>query len=208
VGAGISWLHRATKRIDFSTSAGVDRYDYDNFTDTRDYVWYLREDVSARVNNRLRVKAGVGATLQQDYRDDILTPGIPRVSNTEIGWLALAGFDYKLRSTTLSGYVDYGLSPDSDGELQKSLTFGFTADHAINEASRISLNGSVRLAETGVGNGFDETIYSVGPVYTRDLARYWQLRMGYQLYIVDDEDGTAVQNSAFVGVKREFILLP
>ncbi len=208
LGTSLSWLHRATKRIDLNTSAGVDWYRDDDAINSRNTVYYLREDVTTRVNRRLKVNAGAGVTLLNRHKDDFALPGTPRRSSMELGGLANLGFSYALRTTTLGGFVSYGLSPDDDGELQNNITVGLNGQHKINDVSDLTVNAQVRFAETSGTSGFNETTFSIGPVYTREITPYWHFSLGYNFNLRENDEGTAIENSAFMRLKRDFVIVP
>lgn len=208
LGTSLSWLHRATRRIDFNTSAGVDWTAYDNIANSENYLFFLRSDVTVRASQRLKYNLGTGVQYLDASRDLVMIIGTPRRHEGTLGWTANAGFDYLLRDLTLSGSASYGLSPTVDGDITKSLTAVVSANYKINDVSSLGLSARVYMADTDDSSGFDESSFSIGPTYSRDLTRLWRMQASYSFVIADDDDGTAYQNAAFLSFSRKFDILP
>ncbi|MGL4527199.1 MAG: hypothetical protein ACRCUC_09495, partial [Aestuariivirga sp.] len=204
-GTSLSWLHRATKRTDFTLSTGVDWYGYEDDTNSGSYVYYVRGGVSARLSPRLTVTAGLGPRLRDAYEDNA---GGERQYKSDIGASGDVGFSYKLKSSTVTGSANYGLSPNTDGELQNSLGARLNYSYRINDLSTFGIGTQVRLSDDGTGGSLNNTTFSISPNYSYTLARDWQLTASYQFATSDDSDGLAVQNSAFLTLSRSYVLLP
>ena len=180
-GSSLSWLHRATKRTDFTLSTGVDWYGYDDKIDSGSFLYFVKGGVSARLSPRLSVTASAGPQFRDAYKD------VKGDRNTStIGGLGDIGFSYKLKSSSLSGSASYGLSPDSNGDLQNSLSARLNYSYQINDHSKFGIGAQARFSDDGTGNRLNNTRYSISPSYSYTLARDWQLSASYQFATSDD----------------------
>ncbi len=200
LGSTLSWLHRATKRTDFTLSTGVDWYGYDDAENTQNYLYFMRAAVSARLSPRLTVNASAGPQLREDYVDGR--------HKSDIGGLGDVGFSYALKTSSLSGSASYGLSPNSDGNLRSSLGLRLNYSYRINGHSQFGLGSQLRFSDDGEGGTLSNTTFSISPTYSYTLARDWQLSASYQFAASHDSDGPAIQNSAFLTLSRSYVLLP
>ena len=207
-GGTVSWLHRATRRIDFTTSAGVDWTLYDNAANSENLLYFTRAEVVSRPIRRLKLTAGAGVQYLDAYQDNLLLPGFPRDHTGTLGWTGNAGFDYALKTGSISGSTRYGYSPTVDGVLQQSLLTTLSADHKINDVSNIGLTARLYMADTNGSGSFDETSLTLTPTYSRTLTRLWRMQASYSFVIADTGTGTAIQNAAFLSFSRKFEIVP
>jgi hypothetical protein len=206
VGASIAWNNRRTKRTDFSLTTGVDWFQYEDDIEREKLLTNVRLGVKTDLSSQLKVNGSVGARLLYSSENEEL-PATGRFSSTELGWLANLGFNYGLKDGAINGSANYGLSPNSDGELESSLGLRLGLQYKINDMSTFGLGTQLRFAESG-GDLFASKRMSISPSYSHTLARDWQFSATYQFALTDDEDGTTVQNAAYLTLSRSYVLLP
>lgn len=221
IGTSVSWTQRQTKRTDFTYSAGVDWYDYQNDTNTTNYVYYGRLDVSHVFNPRFRIYGGAGARAVNTFEDDRTGS---RDSRWNMGGLADLGFEYTLKTLVMSGGLSYGVTPDDNGFLQNSLTANLAANYRVNDTSNTGITVALRTGNSIDSDFFVEKTLSISPYYSWNITPYWDLRASYQFVLQEDggnnnnnggggsnnnnENGTAIQNAAFLTITRRFDLIP
>lgn len=204
-GGTLMWLRHASKRTDFNLSTSADWYGYEDDVNRQSLVYTIKGGFSTQLSPRLSINASLGPQLHNEYEDE--TSG-GRSKKTDLGGTGDIGFSYKMKTGSFSGSANYGLSPDSDGELQNAFGARLNYSYVINDHSQFSLGTQIRLSDDGNGGSLNDKTFSISPRYSYTLARDWQLSASYQFAATDNSDGLALQNSAYLTLSRSYVLLP
>ena len=225
--SSLTWTRRLTKRVDRKLTAGVNYLTYDNAGDVEKVIYRSRADFTAILSPRLKANAGGGVNLINSFETITPTPPLTpyRDSNLDYGLSADAGFDYQLKTTTISGYARYGLSQGTFGELQTQASVGLSIAERINERSTVSLTATAKMVTSdtsgipGIGgnNGSGGSHgFSVSSLYKVDLTDEWELQAGYKWTLKQTDKGipmspttsTATSNDVFLQLTRNFVVFP
>ena len=202
LGSTLTWQRKQTKRVDFNVTSSLDWYDYDDAVNRERYYYVLRGGTAARLSNRMSVTGNLGGTLSSTLSD------APNGDSSSLGALADAGFTYALKDGALAGAVSYGLTPDDAGVFSNSLNFSASITHRVNDLTNLRLGGQFQLSDSSEDGTFANASASISPSLTYTLARDWTLTASYQFAWKDDEAGAAIQNSVFLTVSRDYVLIP
>ena len=202
LGSTLTWQRKQTKRVDFNVTSGLDWYDYDDAVNRERYYYVLRGGTAARLSNRMSVTGNLGGTLSSTLSD------APNGDSSSLGALADAGFTYALKDGALAGAVSYGLTPDDAGVFSNSLNFSASITHRVNDLTNLRLGGQFQLSDSSEDGTLANASASISPSLTYTLARDWTLTASYQFAWKDDEAGAAIQNSVFLTVSRDYVLIP
>jgi hypothetical protein len=202
----VFWTHRLTKRTNFTTSAGVGWLLLDNPEDTERITYRLRGDLTSQISKNLRLKAGGGLRVI-DSAEDIFLP-LPghRRNSTDVGWLADISLDYTMKTGSFSIFASRSVDPGTLGDLQERTTFGGAVIHRINDVSEVDLSAQYRITSA---SGFsDEHVFTVSPVYKRNLTDEWSFQTGYRFTLADANEGKWHSNNVYLTFSRAMLLVP
>lgn len=208
----LMWSHKRTRRVDLNVSTGVDWYKYENDENQIEYVYYLNGGFTNRVTRRLTVNGSLGVRLLDSYQDEetgLLPPDDYKSEHkTDFGGSGSLAFRYLLKTGSIAAAINYGLTPDDDGELANSLSATFNLSYPINDRSSFGVGAGYRLSESEVDGVLSDMSFSISPRYNYILARDWNLGLGYTFTMQDNDDGNTIENIVSLSISRTYTILP
>ena len=204
-----TWNRRLTKNTDGTLGVGFEYLALEDDPNTDRYVYSTRAGMASKLSKRLGVTAGAGINLVNSYQNDILLPGNPRSSNSDLGYALDAGIDYALKEMTISVKASYGLQPSSLGDLQNQANIGLLVSRNINDHSSVSLSAGAEMAEDLSSTGNTDRTYGlyIEPNYSRALTDEWTFKAGYRFLLRDTSGVRATSNNVYMSLTRDFLAI-
>jgi hypothetical protein len=202
----ISWNHLLTKRSSVSLTASVSDTVFDDDEETYRRIYRLSSTLNTQFNERLKARIGGGARLLEVTETDTSVIGQPRSTTRSIGGLLNAGFDYTLKTITVSMSANFDVEPNSDGDLRNRFGTSLSVRHTINELSSIGVTAAYSMSTSPSSSGPRDATssLSIAPTYTRQLSRRLALTAGYRFLMRDSGTELTHSNSLFMSVGGSF----
>ena len=202
----VSWNHLLTKLWSANFGLGARLLTTDDAAKTERIIYSANAGLAAKLTKRLSGNLGVGINVISTEKGDLLLPGAPRSTKTNIGYSANGGLQYNLKTVSLGASVNYGLQPTTLGGIQNNFGFGLNASKIINERSSISAVASAQFISAVDKNDTSNTIarYTFGPTYSYQLTKDWDFSAGYKFTLRDTQLATAKAHSAFLSLGYKF----
>ena len=202
----LGWSHVLTNRFNTNFGVGARLLTTDDVAKTETMIYSGNAGLSGRLTKRLSGNLGVGINVISTAKGDLLLPGAPRSTKTNIGYSANGGFQYSLKTFSFGANMNYGLQPTSLGGIQNNFGLGLKASKEINERSSIAAVASAQfISSTNKNDGSSNTSrYSFGPTYSYQLTRDWNMSAGYKFTLRDNNLAKAKAHSAFLSLAWKF----
>lgn len=202
----LSWNHLLTKRTSVSLTGSVSDTFIDDDEETHRRIYRLSSSLNTRFSDRLRARVGGGVRMLEVTETDIGAPGQPRSTTRSIGGLLNAGFDYTLKTITVSMSANYDVEPNSDGDLRNRFGTSITLRHTIDDLSSIGVTASysMSMSPTSASASNATSSLSISPSYTRQLSRRLSMTAGYRFLLRDNGTEQVHSNSLFMSVGGSF----
>ncbi|MEM7498348.1 MAG: hypothetical protein AAF371_10200 [Pseudomonadota bacterium] len=212
----LSLSRAVSPRLSLSVSANASRFETgSDVEDTRG----TSVGVSVGFNRLLQEDVTLGGRVGLRYvtvREEVSVFPLGRVESEEsnIGVNGGFSFSYDVGQTDLFAGLSQDVAPTEDGEVEESTTLSAGLSHAINSRQSVNVGFSVtrrtNVTDT-VGNNENtdqEFFGQISPSYSYRLTPSWSANLGYSFRLSNDEDGSNVSNSVFLGFSRPLRIFP
>jgi hypothetical protein len=203
IGLSAAWTRDVTPRTSFTTTFGGRRFTADDNSGDKSLTFDLRQGLSHRVNKRLSFDAALGASATENNTDSSGGYNFGVVGDFEVSWQPMA-------DTSVAFSLHQGVEPSDVGALRNQTSLGLTFVRSVNSWTKLGLDLAWRRrTEIGGGTaaGDGGELFRIGPTMDFELARNWQLGVGYTFVRSSENGSAAVANIGFLTLTRKFDFL-
>ena len=188
--------HNLNPRTDLTASGTLGWYQSENLIRTESFSADLRAGIDHEISSLTRVNGGFGLSFVNTDE----TVGTLRKSTWSTALLVDAGVSHDYADGTINLSLSQGVSPNAAGEQQISTGLRGSISYDLNQNTSLGFSAGFSRQEKLGGGSAVETVLSLSPSLSVDLADDLSATASYSL---QSGDGT-INHRVNVGLSRAF----
>jgi len=195
--------------MDGDLSFGIEFYEAQDELNTLNTIYSAEASINSQLTRRLTLRLGAGVNAVESKQDRLESSD----KNFDVGPLFNLGLDYRMKRSSISLDISEEFTPTDSGEIDEVRQVSLTAQHQFNEASTLGVafvysEQAPASGQPGDGGADPTTAFSLSPTFTYQMARDWQMQLGYRLLTEKIDGGNPTSNDFYITLTRNLVVIP